>query len=95
MRVDLVPLWLSGIRTSVIKNPATREKLESYQREAAAVLWEAFQDGRLTADPTFDELLQHDTPEVQAYKMLRACYSSPESNHHTGQLENHENRLGR
>jgi hypothetical protein len=94
LRVDLVPLWLSGIRTSVIKNPATREKLESYQREAAAVLWEAFQDGRLTADPTFDELLQHDTPEVQAYKMLQGMLQLARNQIIIrGQLENHENRL--
>ncbi len=71
LRVDLVPLWLSGIRTKAISDAAIREKLENFQREAAAVLWEAFQDGRLTADPTFDELLQTDSDAVQAYKMLQ------------------------
>ncbi len=71
LRVDLVPLWLSGIRTKAISDTAIREKLENFQREAAAVLWEAFQDGRLTADPTFDELLQTDSDAVQAYKMLQ------------------------
>ncbi len=70
LRVDLVPLWLSGIDTSRVKEEI-RPKLERFQRKAAAVLWEAFQDGRLTADPIFDDLLAQDTPEVQAYKMIQ------------------------
>jgi len=72
LRVDLVPLWLSGIRTSAIRDAATRLKLENFQREAAAVLWEAFQDGRLTADPDFELLLQSDSEAVQAYRMAMA-----------------------
>ncbi len=71
LRVDLVPLWLSGIRTSSV-NEEVRPKLERFQEEAAAVLWEAFQEGRLTADPTFEALLQQDNDDVQAYKMLQA-----------------------
>ncbi len=71
LRVDLVPLWLSGLRTASVK-PELKEKLERYQEEAAKVLWEAFQEGRLTADPTFDELLQQDNDAVQAYKMALA-----------------------
>ncbi len=49
-----------------------RPKIEQFQREAANVLWEAFQEGRLTADPSFDELLQNDSDAVQAYKMAAA-----------------------
>jgi hypothetical protein len=72
LRVDLVPLWLSGIRTSVVSE-AIRPKLERFQQEAAAVLWEAFQEGRLTADSTFDELLETaDNELVQAYQMAQA-----------------------
>lgn len=71
LRVDLVPLWLSGIDTNRVKDEI-REKLERYQREAARVLWEAFQEGRLAADPSFDELLQSDSEAVQAYKVLQA-----------------------
>jgi hypothetical protein len=71
LRVDLVPLWLSGIRTSAV-NEQVRPKLEKFQEQAAAVLWEAFQQGHLTADPDFDALLQADTDAVQAYKMLQA-----------------------
>ena len=43
-----------------------------YQRECYEVLAEAFSDGRLTADPTFSELLASESPAAQAYKMARA-----------------------
>lgn len=71
LRVDLVPLWLTGIRTSMIRQEI-RTKLEKFQKEAAAVLWEAFQEGRLTADPQFETLLNQNTDAVQAYKMATA-----------------------
>jgi hypothetical protein len=71
LRVDLVPLWLSGIRATAV-NEAIQPKLILFQENAGDVLWEAFQDGRLTVDPEFDELLQQDTEAVQAYKMLQA-----------------------
>lgn len=71
LRVDLVPLWLSGVRVSAV-NEEARPKLERFQAEAAAVLWEAFQDGRLTGDVDLDALLDQDTDAVQAYKMLTA-----------------------
>ncbi|MCB8944899.1 MAG: ORF6C domain-containing protein [Ardenticatenaceae bacterium] len=72
LRVDLVPLWLSGIRTSAVSEEI-RPKLERFQREAAAILWEAFQEGRLTADSNFDELLKTaDEGLVQAYQMAQA-----------------------
>ena len=53
LRVDLVPLWLAGVSIKAVKEEI-QPKLRQYQREAAAVLWEAFQEGRLTSD--FDEL---------------------------------------
>lgn len=71
LRVDLVPLWLAGIDTKRVR-PEIRDKLERYQREAARVLWEAFQEGRLTASPTLDELLKTNSPAVKAYKMALA-----------------------
>lgn len=71
LRVDLVPLFLTGIDTSRVKEER-RSKLERFQHEAAQVLWEAFQEGRLTADPTFDELLATDSPAAQAYKTFQA-----------------------
>lgn len=71
LRVDLIPLWLAGIRVSAVKEEI-QAKLEKFQEEAATVLWEAFQEGRLTADPGFAELLEQDTDAVQAYKMAMA-----------------------
>ena len=68
LRVDLVPLWLAGIRTTAV-NEELRPKLERFQIEAAAVLWEAFQAGRLTTDPAFEDLLISDHPTAQAYRM--------------------------
>lgn len=72
LRVDLVPLWLTGISTKSIKDEETREKLLKFQQEAAKVLYEAFQEGRLTATPTFDDLLEKDSPAVAAYKTALA-----------------------
>lgn len=73
LRADLVPLWLSGVRTSMV-NEDIRPKLEKFQEEAAAVLWEAFQEGRLTTtDSDFNELLKKaDSEVVQAYQIAQA-----------------------
>lgn len=71
IRIDLVPLWLSGIRTSMVKEEL-RTKLEKFQEEAAKVLWEAFQSGQLTTSTTIDDLLKSDSPAAQAYKMAMA-----------------------
>jgi hypothetical protein len=93
LRVDLVPLWLSGVSTNAVKEEI-RPKLERFQREAAKVLWEAFQEGQLTADPVFDELLQQDTPEVQAYKMIQGMlYLARSQIMMRAQIADHETRL--
>jgi hypothetical protein len=101
LRVDLVPLWLSGIRTSSVSQDI-RPKLERFQREAAKVLWEAFQQGRLTTDLDFDALLAQDTPEAQAYKMAQAVLQLAGNQllmrsqlaDHEQRLENIESQLG-
>ena len=93
LRVDLVPLWLSGIRTSAVSDDV-RPKLERFQREAAKVLWEAFQQGRLTADLDFDALLAQDTPEAQAYKMAQAVLQLARNQLlMRAQIADHEQRL--
>lgn len=93
LRVDLTPLWLSGIDTSRV-NPEIKEKLEKFQREAAKVLWEAFQEGRLTQDPTFGELLEQDTPEAQAYKMIQGMLQLARNQLLLrSQMDDHERRL--
>lgn len=93
LRVDLVPLWLSGVSTNAVKEEI-RPKLIKFQREAAKVLWEAFQEGRLTAEPTLDELLQSDSPAAQAYRMAQAVMTlARQQLLLEGRLDDHETRL--
>jgi hypothetical protein len=95
LRVDLVPLWLSGVETGRVKDEI-RDKLEKYQREVARVLWEAFQEGRLTAEDSFEDLLQSDSEAVQAYKMLHAMVKLARNQILLeSRLEKHEARLDR
>lgn len=63
--------FLFGISADRVK-PELREKIIRYQRECYDVLAQAFQEGRLSADSTFDELLKLDSPAAQAYKMIMA-----------------------
>ena len=53
LRADLIPFWLSGIRASAVEE-SIRPKLVQLQKNAANILWKAFQSGELTADD--DEL---------------------------------------
>jgi ferritin-like metal-binding protein YciE len=100
LRVDLVPLWLTGISTNAIKEEI-RPKLERYQLEAAKVLWEAFREGRLTGDLALDDLLASDSPAAQAYKMASAImqmarqqlFLEAQLQDHSRQLMDHEGRL--
>ncbi|GIK57857.1 MAG: hypothetical protein HND44_16395 [Chloroflexi bacterium] len=72
LRIDLIPLWLTGLRTKAVREDV-RPKLERFKREAAKALWEAFQEGRLTADSDFDTLLQQASQDtVEAYQMALA-----------------------
>jgi hypothetical protein len=100
LRADLVPLWLAGLSAKSVKSEM-RPKIVKYQQEAAQVLWEAFQDGRLTADPTFDELLRTESDAVQAYKMAAAIMKLARTQimiearleNSEAQLTDHEQRL--
>ena len=71
LRVDLVPLWLAGIDVGKATEDV-QPKLERFQLEAAKVLWEAFQEGRLTADPEFNALVESaaNTETVQALSLI-------------------------
>ena len=69
--LKFIPGWLFGINANRVK-PEIRERLITYQRECYEVLAEAFQEGRLTAEPSFDELLAGDSPTVTAYRMAVA-----------------------
>jgi len=93
LRVDLVPMWLTTINASRVKKEV-RDKIKRYQREAAKVLWEAFQQGSLTTDPSFSELLETDSPAVQAYKTFQALTKLARSQVILeGKVEDHEQRL--
>lgn len=93
LRVDLIPLWLSGLDTNRVKEEI-REKLERYQEEVARVLWEAFREGRLTGEPTFEALLQAESPAVQAYRAALAIVEiARQQVILEGRLGEHERRL--
>ena len=94
LRVDLVPMWLSGVDVRRVKEEI-KDKLIQYQKEAAKVLWEAFQEGQLTADLSFSDLLQQaDNDAVQAYQIAQAIMKL--ARHQIlmqSQLQSHEQRL--
>jgi len=69
--LDYLSGFLFGINASRVKENV-RDRLIRYQRECYKVLNEAFQEGRLTADPSFSELLESESPAAQAYQMARA-----------------------
>ena len=101
LRADLVPLWLAGLSAKSVK-PEMRSKIAQYQQEAATVLWEAFQEGRLTADPSFDDLLKSASEEtLEAYQMAMALVKLARNQimlearleNSEAQLTDHEQRL--
>ncbi|MDP9309935.1 MAG: ORF6C domain-containing protein [Chloroflexota bacterium] len=59
LRLDLLPLWLSGLQASRVKEEL-RPKLVRYQEEAAMVLWQAFKPQIVVAEaalePAVDDL---------------------------------------
>jgi hypothetical protein len=69
--LDYLNGWLFGINANRVKEEL-RPRIIRYQEECYRVLAEAFREGRLTADPTFDDLLAGDSPAAQAYKMAQA-----------------------
>lgn len=90
LRADLVPLWLAGISTRAIQDEAAREKIKQYQRRAAKVLWEAFQEGRLTRDLPATA----DASALQALEMAEAVYKLARSHVQlTSRVDVHEERL--
>jgi ferritin-like metal-binding protein YciE len=98
--IDYLNGWLFGINANRVKEEV-RERLIIYQEKCYKVLVEAFQEGRLTIEPSFDDLLASDTPAAQAYKMAAAIMKmarqqlllEAQLETHTTQLVNHEQRL--
>ena len=71
LRSDLVPLWLAGVQGRSTREDV-RPKLKRFQLEAAKVLWEAFQDGRLTVTPESDILAGVSPETAQAVQLAQA-----------------------
>ena len=98
--LDYISGFLFGINAGRAKEEI-RERLIRYQKECYKVLAEAFQEGRLTTDPTLDDLLRSDSDAVQAYKMLQALVKlarnqillEAQLQTHTVQLADHDQRL--
>ena len=98
--LDYVSGFLFGINASRV-DEAVRDRLIRYQRECFKVLAEAFQEGRLTADPGLDELLLQDSDAVQAYKLLQAMVKlarnqiliEAQIGKHATKLADHDQRL--
>ena len=98
--LDYISGFLFGINATRVKEEV-RDRLIRYQRECYRVLAEAFQEGRLTADPVLDDLLRSDSEAVQAYRMLQALVKlarnqiliEAQLHTHTEQLADHDQRL--
>lgn len=70
--LDYLQGWLFGINASRVKK-TIRDRVVRYQRECYQVLYEAFQEGRLSGDSEFNEFLQRSSSEaVDAYRALQA-----------------------
>lgn len=98
--LDYLNGFLFGVSATRVR-PELQERVILYQERCYKVLSEAFQEGRLTSDPAFDDLLASDTPAAQAYKMAAAIMKmarqqlmlEAQLETHTTQLADHENRL--
>ncbi|RMG94933.1 MAG: DUF892 family protein [Chloroflexi bacterium] len=98
--LDYLNGFLFGISATRVK-PELREKVILYQERCYRVLFEAFQEGRLTTDSDFEDLLTNDSPAAQAYKMATAIMKMARQQlilearleTHASKLEEHEQRL--
>lgn len=98
--LDYLNGFLFGVSATRVK-PELKERVILYQERCYQVLSEAFQEGRLTTDSDFDDLLASDTPAAQAYKLATAIMKmarqqlllEAQLETHTAQLTDHEQRL--
>ena len=98
--LDFISGFLFGINADCVK-PELKERVVRYQRECYEVLADAFREGRLTAEPAFDDLLANDSPAAQAYKMAAAIMQmarqqillEAQVNDQASRLDVHEERL--
>jgi hypothetical protein len=66
LRVDLVPLWLSGINAKEV-NDDVRLQLELFQRETASVLWQSFRPQGFGPEDELVPVRHEQSPAEQAY----------------------------
>ena len=98
--LDFISGFLFGINADRVK-PELKERVVRYQRECYKVLADAFREGRLTAEPVFDDLLASDSPAAQAYRMAAAIMQmarqqillEAQVNEQAARLDVHEERL--
>lgn len=98
--LDYLNGFLFGVSATRVR-PELQERVILYQERCYKVLSEAFQEGRLTSDPAFDDLLASDTPAAQAYKIAAAIMKmarqqlmlEAQLETHTTQLAEHGKRL--
>ncbi|GAC1536519.1 MAG: hypothetical protein NVS2B7_06250 [Herpetosiphon sp.] len=64
LRLDLVPLWLSGLQASRVK-PELQQKLVEYQQNAAVVLWQAFKPQLVDEEATSIGAMDRTVYELQ------------------------------
>lgn len=99
--LKFIPGWLFGINANRVK-PELRDRIIRYQRECYDVLFEAFAEGRLTAEAGFDDLLQQASSDVvEAYQIAQAIMKLARNqimldsrlDDHSRTLEEHTRRL--
>lgn len=96
--LDYIGGFLFGINANRVK-PELKERLVLYQEQCYKVLAEAFQEGRLTNEPTFEDLLNQADPDaVQAYQMAQAIVKLARNQilleaRLTNRLDDHQRRL--
>lgn len=98
--LKLLPGFLFGVNVNRVKEEL-RDRILRYQRECYDALWDAFQEGRLTAELGFSELVEGDSPAAVAYRMAAAVMRlarqqlllEARQEQVEGRVEDHERRL--
>ncbi|MAU00647.1 MAG: hypothetical protein CL608_26175 [Anaerolineaceae bacterium] len=99
--IDYLNGWLFGINAKRVKEEV-RERLILYQENCYKVLAEAFREGQLTTDVSFDDLLKQASSDmVEAYQIAQAIMKlarnqimlEAQLDDHTQTLEDHSRRL--
>lgn len=68
LRLGYIGSWLLNLPIEAVEKTRDRDELVIFQQNAAQILEEAFCDGRLTEWPLIANLLEQDSPAVDAYK---------------------------